>query len=138
MMCVLRAGSRYAVALLIILLPIRQVGCCCNWLWGSDDEQVGYASWYGEKYHGRKTANGETYNMYALTAAHRTLPLGTVVRVTNLENGKSVIVRINDRGPFKDPGKRIIDLSYAAAKKIGAVEKGVVKVKIVVIKKPDE
>ena len=96
--------------------------------------QIGYASWYGKKFHGRPTASGEIYNMYDLTAAHKKLPLGTYVKVTNLSNGKSVVVKINDRGPYV--GNRIIDLSYAAAKKIGMVEKGVQKVKIEAISYP--
>ncbi len=79
----------------------------------------GLASWYGKKFHGRRTSNGETYDMFALTAAHKTLPLPTYARVTNLANGKQVIVRINDRGPFH-PG-RIIDLSYAAAARLGSI-----------------
>ncbi len=91
----------------------------------------GMASWYGRKYHGRHTANGERFDMYALTAAHRTLPFGSIVRVTDLENGGSVSVRINDRGPFKRG--RIIDLSYAAAKKLRMVKRGVVRVKITLV-----
>ncbi len=79
--------------------------------------QRGEASWYGRKFHGRRTASGERYNMHALTAAHRTLPFASYVRVTNLVNGKHVVVRINDRGPFHS--KRIIDLSYGAARAIG-------------------
>lgn len=88
--------------------------------------QQGLASWYGEKFHGHLTSNGETYDMYAMTAAHKNLPLPTFARVTNLENGKVVIVRVNDRGPFH--GDRIIDLSYAAASKLGYRKKGVAKV----------
>ncbi len=95
--------------------------------------QVGIASWYGPGFHGSRTASGEIYNMYKFTAAHKTLPLGTYVRVINLENGKSVVVKINDRGPFV-PG-RIIDLSYAAAKKIGMLRKGTAKVKIIALGK---
>lgn len=79
----------------------------------------GLAVWYGPGLHGRRTASGEVYDMHALTAAHPSLPFGTRVRVTNLKNGKSVVVRINDRGPFG--GRYIIDLSYAAAKAIGAL-----------------
>ena len=90
--------------------------------------EVGQASWYGEEYHGRKTANGETYDMYAMTAAHRTLPFHTRVRVSNLENGKKVELRINDRGPFISG--RIIDLSYSGARAIGMLEKGTAKVNI--------
>ncbi len=87
-----------------------------------DFEQTGVASWYGRQHHGKRTASGEAYDMNALTAAHRTLPLGTRVRVTNLDNGRSVEVRINDRGPFA--GRRVIDLSYAAAQRLGAVGTG--------------
>lgn len=84
--------------------------------------QRGIASWYGKKFHGRKTSNGEKYNMYGMSAAHKTLPLPTYVKVTNLENRRSVVLRVNDRGPFvKD---RLIDLSYTAAKKLGIIETG--------------
>ena len=82
----------------------------------------GTASWYGTRYHGRKTANGETYDMLQLTAAHPTLPLPSYARVTNLENGKSIVVRVNDRGPFLH--NRIIDLSYAAARRLDYANKG--------------
>ena len=91
----------------------------------------GYASWYGYPYHGRKTASGEVYDMYQLTAAHKTLPLGTVVRVSNQDNGREVEVRINDRGPFVEG--RIIDLSYAAAKQIQIVGPGMALVKLSVL-----
>ena len=90
--------------------------------------QRGKASWYGRKFHGRKTANGEAYNMYAMTAAHKTLPLGTYVRVKNLQNNREIDVRINDRGPFVRG--RIIDLSYTSAKKLGLVGPGTAPVKI--------
>jgi rare lipoprotein A len=82
----------------------------------------GIASWYGEKFHGRRTSNGETYDMYAMTAAHKTLPLPTYVEVTNLRNGRSVVLRVNDRGPFHD--NRIIDLSYTAAAKLDILGAG--------------
>lgn len=91
----------------------------------------GKASWYGSKFHGNKTANGEKYNMYELTAAHKTLPFDTKVRVVNLKNKKSVIVRINDRGPFAK--NRIIDLSYKAAKKIGIDKTGTARVKLFIL-----
>ncbi len=94
--------------------------------------QIGIASWYGPNFNGQKTSDGEIYNMYDYTAAHKTLPMNTVVKVTNLNNGKSVIVRINDRGPFVK--NRIIDLSYAAAKKIGVDVSGTAPVKIKVVK----
>ncbi len=91
----------------------------------------GIASWYGPNFHGRYTSSGEVYNMYAYTAAHKTLPMNTIVKVINLNNNKSVIVRINDRGPFIRG--RIIDLSYAAGKKIGLDVTGTAPVKIVVV-----
>jgi len=98
---------------------------------GKGFEQTGFASWYGQKFHGHLTSNGETYNMFAMSAAHKTLPLPSYVRVTNLQNGKQVIVRVNDRGPFHD--NRIIDLSYAAAVKLGYHDKGTAQVNIEVI-----
>lgn len=85
--------------------------------------QSGKASWYGQQFHGKKTASGERFNMHALTAAHRNLPLNCYVRVTNKNNGKSVVVKVNDRGPFH--GNRVLDLSYGAAKKIGIADTGV-------------
>src|SRR5881397_2557051 len=93
--------------------------------------QVGVASWYGPGFHGNRTANGEIYDQYELTAAHPSLPLGTRVMVTNLENGRAVQVRINDRGPFV--GGRAIDLSYAAARTIGMVGPGTVRVRVEVL-----
>lgn len=89
---------------------------------------TGTASWYGTKFHGQATANGETYDLYGMTAAHKTLPLPSYVRVTNLDNGKSVIVRVNDRGPFYSD--RVIDLSFAAAKKLGYAETGTAHVRV--------
>ncbi|OUS74517.1 hypothetical protein B5G52_00455 [Pseudoalteromonas sp. A601] len=91
-------------------------------------KEEGIASWYGRKFHGYHTSNGETYDMFAMTAAHKTLPLPSFVRVTNTANGKSAIVRVNDRGPFHDD--RIIDLSYAAAYKLGYYNHGTAKVKL--------
>lgn len=85
-------------------------------------KQKGIASWYGKKFHGRKTSSGEIYDMYAMTAAHKTLPLPTYVEVKNLSNGKKAVVRVNDRGPFHD--NRIIDLSYTAALKLGLAQAG--------------
>jgi len=93
--------------------------------------EEGNASWYGNPFHGRRASNGEVYDMYKLTAAHRTLPFETMVRVTNLNNGKSTTVRITDRGPFV--GNRIIDLSLAAAREIESVGPGVVPVRIEVL-----
>ena len=91
-------------------------------------QAVGPASWYGTKFHGQATANGETYDLYGMTAAHKTLPLPSYVRVTNLENGKTAVLRVNDRGPFYSD--RIIDLSFAAAKKLGYAESGTAQVKV--------
>ena len=91
-------------------------------------QERGIASWYGGKFHGRKTSNGETYDMYALSAAHKTLPMGVYVKVTHLENGRHIIVRINDRGPFV--AGRIIDLSYTAARRLGIVDAGTAPVKL--------
>jgi rare lipoprotein A len=91
-------------------------------------EEVGRASYYGKKFQGRRTASGERYDMRALTAAHPRLPFGTVVTVTNMKNGRSVKVRINDRGPFIKG--RIIDLSYAAARKLAMLSKGVARVRV--------
>ena len=96
---------------------------------------TGISSFYAEDFHGKLTANGEVYDMYGLTAAHKTLPLNTIARVTNLENNKSLILRINDRGPYvKD---RILDCSYGAAKKLGFINNGTAKVKIEIIEVGD-
>ncbi|WP_217516690.1 septal ring lytic transglycosylase RlpA family protein [Vibrio metschnikovii] len=91
----------------------------------------GQASWYGKKFHGHLTSNGEIYDMYSMTAAHKTLPLPSYVKVTNLDNGREAIVRVNDRGPFHEG--RIIDLSYAAAYKLGVIQTGTANVDIAVI-----
>lgn len=98
---------------------------------GKGYEQEGLASWYGQKFHGHLTSNGEAYNMFMMTAAHKTLPLPSFVKVTNLSNGKTAVVRVNDRGPFHED--RIIDLSYAAAKKLGYQKHGTARVKLEVI-----
>jgi rare lipoprotein A len=97
--------------------------------------EQGNASWYGAPFHGRQASDGEVYDMYKLTAAHRTLPFNTVVRVTNLNNGKSTVVRITDRGPFVD--NRIIDLSYAAAREIESIGPGVVPVRLDILSAVD-
>ncbi len=96
--------------------------------------QVGTASWYGEQFQGKQTASGEPYDMNDLTAAHRTLPLGTMVQITNLRNGKKVVVRINDRGPV--PEDRVIDVSYNAALALGFKERGLQKVRVDVYHHP--
>ena len=94
--------------------------------------QVGKASWYGKRFHGRTTASGEAFNMYQFTAAHRQLPLGTWVKVTNLRNRKWIMVRVNDRGPL--PDTRIIDLSYATAQLLGFRERGTERVRLDIVK----
>ena len=96
--------------------------------------QTGMASWYGRQFHGRKTASGETFDMYAMTAAHRSLPLNCYIRVTNKDNGKSVVVKVNDRGPFH--GNRVLDLSYGAANKLGFTSRGTGNVTIERIEAP--
>ncbi|MBU2113066.1 MAG: septal ring lytic transglycosylase RlpA family protein [Gammaproteobacteria bacterium] len=96
--------------------------------------EMGIASWYGNKFHGHLTSNGETYNMFAMSAAHKTLPLPSYVKVTNLDNGKSAIVRVNDRGPFHRD--RIIDLSYSAASKIGMLQQGTARVQLQLLQSP--
>lgn len=98
---------------------------------GDNYIERGIASWYGTKFHGRPTANGEKYSLYGMTAAHRSLPIPSYVKVTNLQNGRTAIVRVNDRGPFHS--ERIIDLSYAAAVKLGYAEQGTARVQVEVI-----
>ncbi len=100
----------------------------------SNAYQIGIASYYGKKFHGRPTANGETFNMYKLTAAHRVLPLGTIIRATNLSNGRWVEVKVNDRGPFIEG--RILDLSFAAALELEMVQPGTTRVMIEILKTP--
>lgn len=95
------------------------------------ESYTGLASWYGRKFHGRLTASGDRYDMAALTAAHQTLPFGSQVRVTNLANGRSVVVTINDRGPYAED--RVIDLSHAAAQRLGIIEDGVAEVRLEVL-----
>ena len=96
-----------------------------------DYRERGTASWYGSKFHGHETSNGEIFDLYAASAAHKTLPIPSYARVTNLDNGRSVVVRVNDRGPFH--GDRLIDLSYAAAVKLGYMEKGTARVEVAVL-----
>ena len=98
---------------------------------GRPAPEVGIASYYAKALHGRSTANGERYDMQALTAAHPRLPFGSRVRVTNLDNGRSVVVRINDRGPYVE--KRVIDLSYAAARELQFISRGTVRVRLEVL-----
>lgn len=124
------------MVLILLLLSLLYADCssCCCLGGGSGFTQVQYgeASYYAGEFHGRKTASGELYDMYKLTCAHKTLPFNTKVKVTNLSNKKTIIVRVNDRGPFVSG--RIIDLSYAAAQKIDLVPLGVTKVRVEVLK----
>jgi rare lipoprotein A len=98
----------------------------------ADDTLTGTASWYGPRFHGRLTASGEVFDMYAMTAAHRKLPMGTIVNIENTLNGKSVVVIINDRGPYIDG--RMIDVSFGVAQKLDMVEHGLVPVKVRIVK----
>lgn len=119
--------------LYFLVLIILLTSCARMRYFPTGNVERGLASWYGEDFHGKITSSKEIYNMYDMTAAHKTLPFGTYVMVTNLENGKSIIVRINDRGPFIRG--RIIDLSYAAAQLLDMVDPGVVPVRIEVLEK---
>jgi rare lipoprotein A len=128
--------SRRGPALLLPIALTLSLGCSAHLSSGArpGEVQQGDAVWYGREHHGGPTASGERFNMHELTAAHRTLRLGTRVEVTNLRNGRKVVVRINDRGPYTRG--RIIDLSYAAARKIDMVQAGVVPVHLRVLHVP--
>ena len=117
----------FVILALIGLLWVDLLGCSKE----PTHTLQGVASWYGHPHHGRLTASGRRFNMYELTAAHRTLPFGTRLRVTNLRNGRSVAVTITDRGPFVR--RRVLDLSYAAARQLGMIAPGTVPVRIEVI-----
>lgn len=125
-------SSRLALSLIIAIiissctLPVYKPPYASGYI------ERGIASWYGEEFHGRLTSSGEIYDMYNLTAAHRLMPLGTIAKVTNMENGRSVVVKINDRGPFIED--RIIDLSYSAASALGMIDTGLTPVEIEVVK----
>ncbi len=116
------------LAILVLLLCFSFTSVPVNPPPAAGPFEIGQASWYGDPFHGLPTANGETYDMYAMTAAHPSLPFGSAVRVTNVATGRSVVVRINDRGPFL--GDRIVDLSYAAAKQLRLVWPGSGKVRL--------
>ena len=114
-----------------IVSCLAVAGCAT---WTAPEEQIGVASWYGPGFHGNKTASGEVFDMHARTAAHRTLPFGTLVRVTRLDTGASTVVRINDRGPHV--AGRVIDLSNAAANDLDMVKAGVARVRLDIIHLP--
>ena len=125
----------------LVLLLLAGLGACFSSSGGESRtgtrvaySEVGIASWYGKSFHGRRTASGERYDMHAMTAAHRSLAFGTRVRVVNLKNGKSVVVRINDRGPFVKG--RIVDLSRRAADQLAFLQDGVTKVRVEVLRPP--
>ena len=118
--------------LLAGIVSCLAVAGCATWM--APVEQMGVASWYGPGFHGNKTANGEVYDMHARTAAHRTLPFGTLVRVTRLDTGASTVVRINDRGPHV--AGRVIDLSNAAANELDMVKAGVARARFDIIHLP--
>ena len=122
-------NKKYILLLLILslLVPLSSSS-------SENYPQYGNASWYGGKFHGRKTASGERFNKHEFTAAHRKLPFGTIVRVTNMRNGKEVYVRINDRGPFVKG--RVLDLSLASAEALHFNRRGVIRVKIEIISLP--
>ena len=140
-------NRRFILSIIIFIFTLTLIGCVSSpkyssqparkemrWKRGNEyvlESITGMASFYGQKFHGRKTSNGETFDMWAMTAAHKEYPFGTMIRVTNLKNDKSVIVRINDRGPFIEG--RIIDLSRGAAGRIGLIEEGVAKVRLDVL-----
>src|SRR5574337_1359124 len=120
---------------ILLLLPFLLLAACATprigpRAWEDPSGERGLASWYGHPYHGRRTSSGEVFDMYQLTAAHRELPLGTWVMVTNLNNGRSVEVRVNDRGPFVPD--RILDVSYGAGRLLGMIGPGVIPVRVVV------
>jgi rare lipoprotein A len=119
---------RQSIARFLLALGIFASGCASG---AGHAAQKGLASYYADRYHGRKTASSEVFDVNAMTAAHRTLPFGTRVRVTNVNNGRSVVVRINDRGPFV--AGRVIDLSPAAARRIDMINDGVAPVKLEVL-----
>ena len=122
----------WSTTAVVLLLLFCATGCHGRRGYPGSHVQKGSATWYGNEYHGRRTASGEVFNQNAMTAAHREYPFGTVVKVKNLKNGKTVKVRINDRGPFTKG--RIIDLSKAAARKIDMIRDGVVPVRVEVVK----
>ncbi len=120
---------------LYILTSVALVGLALFYSLFGPYYEVGIASWYGPGFDGNYTANGEIYDMNGISAAHKTLPFGTIVRVVDLETGRSVVVRINDRGPFIEG--RIIDLSKGAAERLGIIDKGIAKVGLRIVRWPE-
>ena len=120
--------------ILYLIVVVTLVGLIVLYQVAGPYYEVGIASWYGPGFHGNLTANGEVYDMYGISAAHKTLPFGTIVKVIEIETGRSVVVRINDRGPFIEG--RIIDLSKGAAERLGIVQKGITEVGLRVLRWP--
>ena len=120
--------------MLYAIISITLVGLIVLYQVAGPYYETGIASWYGPGFHGNLTANGEVYDMYGISAAHKALPFGTIVRVVEIETGRSIVVRINDRGPFIEG--RIIDLSNGAAEKLGIVEKGITEVGLRILHRP--
>lgn len=100
----------------------------------NEEPEIGVASWYGQEFQGNTTASGEAFDLNGFTAAHQTLPFGTTIRVTNLENNKNIVLRVNDRGPHI--GRRLLDVSWAAAKRLGFVNSGTTRVRVEVVARP--
>lgn len=114
---------------------VLAISCICGFVCANAQQPDGLASYYGKKFHGKKAANGSRYNMHAMTCAHKTLPFGTKVKVTNINNGQEAVVTVTDRGPYVEG--RVVDLSHAAAKKIGMIRSGVVPVSIEIMSIPE-
>ena len=119
-----------------LITVVAVVGAIVLWQVAGPYYEVGIASWYGPGFQGNRTANGEIYDMNGISAAHKTLPFGTIVRVVDLDTGKNIVVRINDRGPFI--AGRIIDLSKGAAEKLGIVDKGIAHVGLRIVRWPSD
>lgn len=122
--------------ILYLISVAAVIGAIVVWQVAGPYYEVGIASWYGPGFQGNYTANGEIYDMNGISAAHKTLPFGTIVRVVDLDTGRSVVVRINDRGPFIEG--RIIDLSKGAAEKLGIVDKGIARVGLRIVRWPTD
>ena len=119
---------------LYLISVVAVIGAIVLWQVAGPYYEVGIASWYGPGFQGNRTSNGEIYDMYGISAAHKTLPFGTIVKVVDLDTGRSIVVRINDRGPFIEG--RIIDLSKGAAEKLGIVDKGIAHVGLRIVRWP--
>jgi rare lipoprotein A len=133
-MAIMRTYSMFAAGLLWLLLLLSSAPAGAQTAVALGHTEVGVASFYHDRFHGRTTANGERFDQSSYSAAHRTLPFGTKVRVTRVDTGRSVVVTINDRGPFRKG--RVVDLSLQAARDLGMIDQGLVKVKVEVLRLP--